>query len=161
MSLFSNVRRWIGPSAPGALVAAAAAGASSSTPFADAGDDSVMRKVRPGVLRVILGVVLRDVQLRAALTAQCLDLEIVECDGPVPGTRGLRVRLVLKVWAPRVVASAPQLERLFLDRLFELDPEARRWFAGLSWRFDFPTGEGPGESPAEGERGPLAAGIRH
>ncbi|HVZ43993.1 MAG TPA: hypothetical protein VHA82_09295 [Ramlibacter sp.] len=140
MSLLSNVRRWIGPSQPGAEVAAAG-GAPASIPFADSLDDSAIRNVRPQVLRVILGVVLRDVQLRAALSTDWLELEVLDCEGPLPGTRGLHARLVLKVWAPRVLASAAQLERLFIDRLCEMDPDALRWFRGLSWRLELPAGQ--------------------
>jgi hypothetical protein len=140
MSLISNVRRWIANSHADEDFAAAA-GASSSLPFADSGDDTATRHARPQVLRVILRVVLRDVQLRAALGSEWLDLEVLDVPGPLPGTRRLHARLVLKVWAPRVMASAAQLERMFLDRLCEIDPDTTRWFGGISWRLELPAGQ--------------------
>lgn len=128
--MLSSVRRWIGPSSQGQ------ASGPDSVPSTLPGDDTGTRRARPEVLRVILRVVLRDVQLRAGLNTEWLDLEVLEAPRIEPDTPALHARLVLKFWAPRVLASAAQLERLFMERLREIDPEVPRWFHGLSWRLE-------------------------
>lgn len=142
MSLLLNLRRWIEPARAGAGArVAAAAGAPESEPWQDSGTDTTNGRVPREVLSLTLRMVLRDVQLRAALSPAWVGIEVLDCDGPVPGSRALHARLVLKVWAPRVLASAAQIERLFVKRLRELDPDALRWFGGMSWRLDLPAGQ--------------------
>lgn len=131
MSLF-NVLRWAPPSKPGAPETPEAAALSP--------EQEPRAEVRPEALRVVLGVVLREMQLRAGLNANWLELEIVDTSCR-PGAPSLHARLILKCWAPRVLANAAQLERIFTDRLFELDASAHRWFSGMSWGLDLPEGQ--------------------
>jgi hypothetical protein len=129
LGVFSNVRRWIGPSASSADEAGAGAGPESVT-FPATGEEGATRFARPEVLCVILRMVLRDVRLRAGMDKDWLGLEVMDA------APGLQARLVLKFWAPNVPACAAQLERLFIERLCEVDAEALRWFRGLSWRLE-------------------------
>lgn len=133
LGVFTNVRRWIGPAVADAGAVATATAADSSS-FPDSVGDLSARQTRPEVLRVVLRMVLRDVRLRAAMDRRWLELEVVDATSLTDGVRTLQGRLVLRFWAPGLPACAEHLERLFMERLCELDPESHRWFRLLSWR---------------------------
>lgn len=114
---------------------------SSSLPFA-----SGERQLRRDLLRVVL----RDVQISAGLSPRWLELQILET---APGNKpnGMHARIVLRSWVPRIMQHAVSLERMYVQKLMALDPQADVWFRGLSWKLDLPPGqpEEPLPAPAE------------
>lgn len=163
LGVFANVRRWMGPSASGADEQDGQSVPDSSTFLPPADVAGAIRHVRPEVLRVILRMVLRDVRLRAGMDKRWIDLEVIDVAATAPdAARCLQARLVLKFWVPGLPACAEQLDRLFMERLLEIDPEPARWFRGLSWRLAPERGQHLTQLPSAWNLGVPGAGqARH
>ena len=85
------------------------------------------------VRRDLLRLVLRDITTRSGIPSAWIELRAMPATGS-DKTQGIHARLMLKHWQPLILAHAPTLERLLMQRLIALDPIADQWLLGLSWQ---------------------------
>lgn len=107
---------------------------------------SIERQLRRDLLRVVL----RDVQVDAGLAPTWLELEIlISASSNKPN--GMHARIVMRTWVPKIMQHAATIERMFMQRLLSLDPQAHDWFRGLSWKLNLPEGQAEAPLPAPAE----------
>jgi hypothetical protein len=115
----SILKRWFGPSP-------------ARTPRAELKDD---QQQRTSTRKELLLMAVRDTLRRTGLPEHWIRVETMV--GTVPNGRepGLHLRLVLTEWEPRILEFTVALQKGVQARVERLDPLAKNWMGGISWRF--------------------------